>query len=637
MCGICGILDFGASLDLELCVRQMSDALVHRGPDDSGGKILGARDRTRAALGHRRLSVIDLSSAGQQPMTDRSGNASIVFNGEIYNFAEKRKLCPDYAFQSRTDTEVILALYEKYGEEFVRELDGMFALALWDESKQILLLARDRAGKKPLYYTRAGGYLAFASEIKALLRIPGFSPPVDEAALPLYLTYGYVPTPKTFYQGIFKVPPGCLLIIRADGTAAHHQYWRYPVRMEQPVGRTALLAVRLRELVEQAVTKRMQADVPLGAFLSGGLDSTVIAGIMSRFSREPVRTFSIGFLGDPAYDETAYARMAASAFGTRHTEFRVAMDAIGLIQTLVHHYDEPFGDSSAIPTYIVSQLARRHVTVALSGDGGDEVFGGYERMAAALWTERLPRALMSAGKFLTGNLIAPSHARSRGHRLHRFFANADLPLIERYLAWNSFFRPDEIAELCPSNAPADIAESFRRAFADSARGSVLQQILYLNYTTYLLDDLLVKTDRMSMANGLEVRCPFLDTALVEWTASLPDAMKIHRGTLKYILRQAYRHLVPRPILSRSKMGFGVPLGAWMRKELREYSHDLLLGPSALTGTLMERGPLEALLREHNACLRDHGQRIWCLLCLEVWLRGKSNLSVPSAPVITEQA
>jgi asparagine synthase (glutamine-hydrolysing) len=636
MCAICGILDFSGSIDLEKCVRQMTDSLSHRGPDDEGTAVFRTQNGTRLALGHRRLSVIDLSPAARQPMTGCDGRASIVFNGEMYNFAEKRHLCRTYPFRSRSDTEVVLALYEKLGEEFVQELDGMFALALWDQSKQVLLLARDRAGKKPLYYTHGKGFLAFASEIKALLTISGFSPGVDNSALPLYLTFGYVPTPQTFYSEIRKLPPGSILSIRADGTTAEKRYWRYPLSVQTGNQRTGTTAGTLRGLLETAVSKRMQSDVPLGAFLSGGLDSTVITGIMSRISREPVRTFSIGFRGDPAYDETEYARLAANTFKTRHTEFRVATNAIGLMETLAHHHDEPFGDSSAIPTYIVSQLARRHVTVALSGDGGDEVFGGYERMAAALYTERIPRALLAAGKFLTQRIRVPAHAKSRRRRWHRFFSKATLPLTDRYLEWNSFFSRAEIAEMCPASKDADVAESFRRCFAEFPEGSVLKQILYLNFTTYLLDDLLVKTDRMSMAHGLEVRCPFLDTALVEWAASLPDNMKIRRGTLKYILRHAYRNIVPRPILERAKMGFGVPLGAWMLKELREYSHDLLLGPSAQIGSFVERKPIENLLREHEALLRDNGQRIWCLLSLEVWLRRRTNRAIPPVPFITEE-
>jgi asparagine synthase (glutamine-hydrolysing) len=636
MCGICGILDFSGSIDLEKCVRQMADSLWHRGPDDEGTAVFRTENGTRLALGHRRLSIIDLSPAARQPMTSCGGGASIVFNGEMYNSEEKRQICGTYPFRSRSDTEVVLALYEKLGEEFVQELEGMFALALWDQSKQVLLLARDRAGKKPLYYTRGKGFLAFASEIKALLTIPGFSPEMDDSALPLYLTFGYVPTPQTFYREIQKLPPGSTLAIRADGSAIQKRYWQYPLSAQIGALGAGTAVETLRGLLETAVSRRMRSDVPLGAFLSGGLDSTVITSIMSRISREQVKTFSIGFQGDPAYDETEYARLAANTFKTHHTEFRVAANAIGLMETLVHHYDEPFGDSSAIPTYIISQLARRHVTVALSGDGGDEVFGGYERMAAALYTERIPRALLAAGKFLAQKIRVPAHAKNRRQRWHRFFSKAALPLADRCLEWNSFFSRKEIAEMCPSSKSVDVAESFQRCFVGFPDGSVLKQILFLNFTTYLLDDLLVKTDRMSMAHGLEVRCPFLDTALVEWAASLPDNMKIRRGTLKYILRYAYRDIVPQPILDRAKMGFGVPLGFWMRKDLREYSHDLLLGPSARIGSFVERQSIENLLREHEAQLRDNGQRIWCLLTLEVWLRRGTNPSIAPVPFTAEE-
>ncbi len=627
MCGICGIVDFNGRIDLKESVELMTAALIHRGPDDGGIRIFHADTPggPRVALGHRRLSIIDLSPAGRQPMHGRTAETAVVLNGEIYNFLKKRSEIPDYPYRSRSDTEIILALYEKYGEGFAEHLDGMFALALWDDIRHKLLLARDRTGKKPLFFCQGSGFLAFASEIKSLLALKEIPPRLREYALPLYLTFGYVPTPETFYEGIQKVAPGSLISVGADGGVRDRTFWSYPLPPSNPAPVADSRSIELSEealrvRLSEAVASRMISDVPLGAFLSGGIDSSIVVGIMSQLSREPVRTFSIGFEDDPTFDETSYARLAASKFHTQHTEFRVKPNAIDLLDKLVWHYDEPFGDSSAIPTYIVSQLARQHVTVALSGDGGDEVFAGYERFAAMLWTERLPRPLLSLGKSLSRLLPAPGHAKSKRRRIKRFFEKTDLPLMERYLEWNSFFTRDEISALLSTPPKVDVARTFEECFDEAADCSLLRQLLYLNFKTYLLDDLLVKTDRMSMAHGLEVRCPYLDTRLIEWAATLPDSHKIRGPHLKFILKRAYRGLLPKEILSRGKMGFGVPLGYWMRNELKAFSHDMLLGSSAKNSELLDRATVEKYLLEHQKGLQDHGQKIWALLSLELWLR-----------------
>jgi asparagine synthase (glutamine-hydrolysing) len=627
MCGICGIFDFRGSIDLKDSVQKMADVLLHRGPDDGDIRIYRptSANGPRLALGHRRLSIIDLSSAGRQPMPGRTEDTAVVFNGEIYNFLKKRAECSDYPYRSHSDTELILALYDRYGEQFVEHLDGMFAFALWDGMKGRLMLARDRAGKKPLFYYRGAGFLAFASEIKSLLVLKEIAPALNPSALPLYLTYGYVPTPDTFYEGVQKLRPGTLLTVAADASMKSRIFWQYPLRSETEwdnsgAGDLALKEEQLRTHLRQAVASRMIADVPLGAFLSGGIDSSIIVGLMSQLSSEPVRTFNIGFEDDITYDETAYARLIATRFRTHHTEFRVRPKAIDLLEKLIWHYDEPFGDSSAIPTYMVSELARQHVTVALSGDGGDELFAGYERFAAALWADKLPRSLFTAGQFLAHFIPAPGHAKSRLRRIKRFFEKATLPLLERYLEWNSFFTEAEVRALLLTPPGISLADSFKECLAESAHCSLLKQILYLNFKTYLLDDLLVKTDRMSMAHSLEVRCPFLDTTLIEWAAALPDAYKIRGTCLKYILKRAFCDLLPKEILNRGKMGFGVPLGYWMRHELRDFSHDMLLGPSARIRHLLDASATERFLVEHQRQLQDHGQKIWALLCLELWLR-----------------
>ncbi len=636
MCGICGILDFTGKIELVDSVRRMAAMLYHRGPDDGDVRLYQSSSPggPRIALGHRRLSIIDLSAAGRQPMHGRTEETAVVLNGEIYNFLGKKSEIPEYPYRSQSDTEIILALHETYGMGFVEHLDGMFALALWDGDNDRLYLARDRAGKKPLFYYQGNGFLAFASEIKSLLTLSEITPDLNPSALPLYLTYGYVPTPETFYQGVFKLAPGTLMTVDLEERVSTRSFWSYPLpdSTAPPEPRMQDLdeqASALRTHMRAAVASRLISDVPLGAFLSGGIDSSIVVGLMSQVCNGPVRTFSIGFEDDPTFDETAYARLAAARFHTQHTEFRVKPKAIDLLEKLVWHYDEPFGDSSAIPTYLVSELARKHVTVALSGDGGDEVFAGYERFAATLWTENLPKGLFTIGKSLTRFVPAPGHAKSLRRRIRRFFEKTDLPLLDRYLEWNSFFTRRELASLLTAPPRVEVEKSFQKCFEEAKSCSLLKQILYLNFKTYLLDDLLVKTDRMSMAHGLEVRCPFLDTRLVEWAATLPDSFKIRGTSLKYILKRAFRDLLPKEILRRGKMGFGVPLGYWMRNELKEFSHDMLLGPSAKTPGLLDRAAVQGYLIEHQKGLQDNGQKIWALLCLELWLRKMGETCRPS--------
>jgi asparagine synthase (glutamine-hydrolysing) len=620
VCGICGVIDFQGRMKLPDAIERMIRTLVHRGPDGQGIEIPSdSEGRIRIGLGHTRLAIIDLSAAGRQPMAGPSGTL-LVLNGEIYNFREKRAECRDYPFRSQSDTEVVLALYERYRENFVDHLRGMFALALWDSREGKLLLARDPAGKKPLYYRIASGSFSFGSEIKALLALEEPAR-FNRPALPSYLTYGYVPSPDTFYSGVKKLPAGSLMVVDARGAVRTRRFWKYPLHAPPGILRPDLPAqeAALRSRLEEAIRRRMISDVPLGAFLSGGIDSSIIVGMMSRISPEPVRTFSIGFTDDPVYDESAYASLAARCFRTNHTEFKVRPKAIDLIERLVWHYDEPFGDSSAIPTYIVSQLAREHVKVVLTGDGGDELFAGYERFAAAVWTERVPRALLAAGGWISQLLPAPGQALNRRRRIKRFFSKATLPLDRRYLEWNSFFTFAELKTLLATDFPDPIGE-FRSRLDEAPDCTVLQRLLYLNFDTYLLDDLLVKTDRMSMAHGLEARCPFLDSELVTWAASLPDGLKIRRGCLKYLLKRSYRDLLPPQIRGRSKKGFGVPLGHWLRNDLKEFSNDLLLGPGAMIRDHVDTGFVRSLLSEHDARLQDHGQKIWALLTLEVWLR-----------------
>lgn len=624
MCGICGELKFDGSAVGADRIVAMREALDHRGPDDTG--VFVSPDG-RAGLGFRRLRIIDLNPTANQPMPNEDGSVHVVFNGEIYNFRELRRRLESqgHRFRSKSDTEVIVHLYEDEGPECVSTLDGMFALAIWDSRRQRLVLARDRAGKKPLFYLRTPARLLFASEIKAFFTDPDLRIDIDPDAVPYYFMHGYVPNPNTFYRDVRQVEPGTVMSIGADGRTERNVYWqlKYPERAAiRSVNRNEA-ARRVRDLLTAAVERRLVSDVPIGAFLSGGVDSTIVVGLMSRLMGEPVKTFSIGFEGDASYDETSYARLAANRFHTDHTEFRVAPSAVDLIDTLIWHHDGPFGDSSAIPTYIVSELTRRHVTVVLNGDGGDEVFAGYRRFQASVLSEKIPGWAHRLAEVLLAR--APGSASDR-HWLtlaRRFASAARLPLDGRITRWSSVFYDDLEQLLLPDLMPP----SFERLrYLEGHHGdrldnrSVLARVLYINYTTYLPNDLLVKMDRCTMANSLEARSPFLDTALVEYVATLPDELKLRGGQTKVILKEAFLDLLPPEISTRGKMGFGVPLGTWFRGPLREYLLDHLLDPSARYRTYLSSSFVRSVVDRHMAGQSDASLKLWTLLCFERWLR-----------------
>jgi asparagine synthase (glutamine-hydrolysing) len=636
MCGVCGILHLdGAPIDAWVAQRLLR-TLSHRGPDDEGS--LWVNDGVSLFLGHRRLSIIDLSAAGRQPLPNEDGTIAVVFNGEIYNFPQLREqlAAKGHRFRSRTDTEVVVHLYEDEGPEGIRRLDGMFALALWDQRTRQLVLARDRAGKKPLYYYRDDPLVVFGSEMKAILDHPAVDRRLNPRAVPLYLTYGYVPCPETFYERVLQVPPGSYVVIRREGVCRPVPYWELtlpPAGEESPVGEREACR-EVRRLLTEAVRKRLIADVPLGAFLSGGIDSSIVVALMSQLMDQRVKTFTIGFAGSESYDERAYARLVAQQFQTVHTEFVVRPDAISLMEELIEHHDQPFGDSSAIPTYIVAKLTREHVTVALTGDGGDEVFAGYERFLAARLAESVPRPLANLGARLAG--LVP-RANGYGHpvaKLERFLQQAARPLEARYLAWNSFFDLALLSRLLGADVAesfrGQISESFAACFVRSGGCDLLNRLLYLNFRTYLHDDLLVKMDRMTMAHALEARSPFLDTALIEYVAKLPPRLKLKGWRLKYVLKEAFRDLLPASILRRRKHGFGVPLGSWFSGELREYVHETLLGPGAAIRGILNQDCVRFIYHQHLSGRRDFGHQLWALLTLAVWLRKQQRHSVPQA-------
>jgi asparagine synthase (glutamine-hydrolysing) len=621
MCGIfgaVGLLPPGA-------LDGAAQALAHRGPDAEGRFVEG-----EVALVHRRLKIIDLSQAAAQPMQSEDGAVQVIFNGEIYNHrALRRELeAAGHVFRSRSDTEAIVHGYEAWGDGVVERLDGMFAFAVWDRARRRLLLARDRAGKKPLYYSH-GAVFRFASTVEAL-HASGLPSGVALEALPFYLAWGYVPAPATLHTAVYQLAPASRLILE-EGQVRTEVYWQPEFGVEPTADSFQAASGKVRQLVAAAVERRLESDVPLGAFLSGGIDSTIVVGLMAeRLPR--VRTFSIGFAGDARYDETAYARLAAQRFGTEHVEFTLEPSSFELVETLVRHHDGPFGDSSAIPTYVVSRLTRQHVTVALTGDGGDELFCGYERFLAAEASEHVPLPVRQIAARAVALLPSCGLERTLVGRARRLLSASALPLADRMARWNAyFFEPRallrrEVADALDLEAPL----AWQRDMFARARGrATLARVLEHNYRTYLPYDLLVKADRTSMAHGLELRAPFLDTALVEYAASLPPGY-LRRGlTTKRILKHAFLDLLPPAIRARGKMGFGVPLGTWFRGGLRAYLFDRL-GPGARLDAYLDRAQVSRLLDEHARGQADHGQRLWALLTLEVWLRAQAEKRVACA-------
>ena len=634
MCGITGAVWTRPEKALDPQTLQgMIDVLAHRGPDGEGSYQAELRSQPgRAsspgvALGHRRLAIIDVAG-GKQPMANEDGSLWLVFNGEIYNFRDLRRRLEGsgHRFQTRSDTETILHLYEDQGLEFLDHLNGMFALALWDAQRRRLILARDRLGEKPLVYRLEPGRLLFASELKSLLEVPDVPRQLDPGAIDAYLTFKYVPHPQTIFRGLSKLPPGHVAVY-ADERLEVRRYWRpdFQAEDDRPAKQ---YAEELRELLSSSVQMRLESDVPLGAFLSGGIDSTIVVGLMQKLSPEPVRTFSIGF-PVPEYDETHYARLAAERFGTEHREFRVDPDAVAVLPKLVWHYDEPMADNSAVPTWYLSQVTRQHVTVALTGDGGDELFAGYPRYQAA-WLaghfDRLPDVVrrVLAGRFWQR---LPASPRQKGirRRFKRFVEVLTHPPLRRYLEWVAVFTEGRRAELYEDDFLASLPEVDPLDFlaAEAARSSARDPVTSLSLTdltTYLPCDLMTKVDIASMAHGLETRPPFLDHRVVELAARMPLRYKFRLGRGKRILREAFADLLPAEIRRRGKMGFGVPMDHWFRGPLANLTRDVLLDPRTLGRGLFRPAAVQELVESHLSGQFDHSYRLWSLLVLELWQR-----------------
>jgi asparagine synthase (glutamine-hydrolysing) len=600
----------------------MAETISHRGPDGRGLQLLPG-----CGLAHQRLAIIDLSPGGHQPMVAEDRATWVVFNGEIYNYLElKAELSAlGHHFRSQSDTEVILAGWLQWGTEVFARLDGMFAIALYDTRSRRLVLSRDRTGKKPLYVYEDAEKLVFGSELKAVLACPGVNASLQPESIVQFLANGYVPTPGTSYLNVRKVRPATYEVHEPGRRErVERQYWDFPLGPTEAPADLEETKAELRRLLFAAVKKRLMSDVPLGAFLSGGIDSTLVVAAMAAQSTGRVKTFSIGFEGHPEYDETAFARQVAERYGTEHTEFKVGPEDFGLIEKLAWHYDEPFGDSSAIPTYIVSKLTRSKVTVALTGDGGDELFGGYPRFIGAVAAERLPRAMRALAGRLARPLPAGARHGTKWEKARRFALHAALPLPERLRNWVSLFAADDLERLLrpgllPYAAPSLLGAAYSALDRHTGECDPINRVLYLNARTYLLDDLNVKMDRASMAASLETRSPFLDTDLMEFAFRLPGNLKVHGTTLKWIIKQTFTDLLPEGVVNRPKMGFSVPLGAWFREGLGPRLKEKLLAHGAPIHEYLRRDAIEELFTEHDARRRDLGLQFWGLWLLDSWL------------------
>jgi asparagine synthase (glutamine-hydrolysing) len=620
MCGIAGIVSAVAGDEIDAgVIHRMCQAIVHRGPDDEGLFV-----KHGTGLGMRRLSIIDLSG-GHQPVFNEDRTVWIVFNGEIYNFPELREdlIKRGHTFDTHSDTEVIVHLYEEMGPDCVSKLRGMFGFALYDEPRRKLLLARDRLGKKPLHFAVEGQRLLFGSEIKSILVASPDLATVNQEALLQYMYFGYVPDPLTAFSAIQKLPPGHLLEFQ-NGRIEVRQYWDLPqYGTHQPHNEEECLEEMEYRLAE-AVRIRLISDVPLGALLSGGTDSSTVVALMARASSKPVKTFSIGFR-DHDFNEAQYARIVANKFGTDHHELIVEPDVLETVETLTSSLEEPFGDSSMLPTYYVSCMARKHVTVALSGDGGDEIFAGYDRYRIHLRRNALERIPNWARRFYRDKIYPrlPGEVRTR-----KFAYNASLPWQERYVDGISFLPSFEREMPLLSGEFRSVLlhvgnpqEVMYRYFDQAPAQDPVSKMLYVDTKTYMVADILTKVDRMSMATSLEVRVPILDHVFVEWATGLPSDWKLRDGKQKYILRKlAERVGVPREVLYRPKQGFAMPLVHWTKNELRELIMTVLLEPRTLQRGYFEPRAVRRLLEEHFRGKRDHSGRIWRLLMFELWHR-----------------
>lgn len=623
MCGIAGVAfhDTSRRVDMDL-LQRMCAALVHRGPDSAGGLM-----EPGIGLAMRRLSVIDLPG-GHQPIFNEDHTVAVVLNGEIYNYHELQQdlISKGHRFSTNSDTETIVHAYEQYGLEFLRHLHGMFAIALWDFRQRGLILARDRMGVKPLYYHNADDRIAFGSEIKAILQDPSIPREIDFQGIHQLLTWGHIHSPKTPFRGIKELPPGHVMVYKS-GQSTIKQYWDLEFTEPDSYNEEATTEELLAK-IKLAVARRLISDVPLGAFLSGGIDSSIVVALMSQFLPQPIKTFSIGF-EDKSFSELPYARMVADHCGTDHHEMVVTPDVPEMMEDLIFHHDAPFYDTSAIPTYYVSKFAREHVTVALSGDGGDEMFAGYNIYVANKAARKFKYVPSFLGKVILEPLAAllPESGGpvNKGRVAREFVKAATLPPLERYARWSSkvkreirdtlYFEPDLQRE---QNLPD--AAMLAPFYQTPKRCSELSRLLYVGTKTELPSDMLRKVDRMSMAVSLEVRSPFLDHHLFEYAATLHDDAKLNKWTTKHSLRKIAKQLLPAEVVERKKQGFSVPLDRWLREEVRDYMLDILCDHTTESRGVFDNITVRSLIEEHFDEQVSRARELWTLMTIEVWQR-----------------
>jgi asparagine synthase (glutamine-hydrolysing) len=634
MCGIAGAAwsTPDAVIDRSLLDR-MTDSIIHRGPDDRGIHFQPLVAPTSmvpqplgVGLGFRRLSIIDLAG-GHQPLSNEDGKVWIVFNGEIYNYRSLRQRLEGagHRFATNTDTEVIVHLYEDLGTGCFEHLNGMFAIAIWDARTQQVVLARDRVGKKPLFYAQSGQQLCFASELKSLVHVPGLDLGLDPTAIDHYLTYQYVPHPMTIYRGVRKLKPGHFAIYRAEHFE-ERRFWNVDWSRSHDLTRSQTIEA-IRETFIDSVRVRLRSDVPLGAFLSGGIDSSLVASVAQRELKEPLRTFAIGF-PEADFDETRYAQQVADRIGSRHQRFEVTPDAVEILDKLIYHYDEPFSDSSAIPTWYLCQKTREQVTVALSGDGGDELFAGYERYKALVLSQKyqqfIPAKFISNLPFVRSQRDS-GNQRSFLRRVRRFCEAIDQPAPLRYLNWLQIFGEtlrselycDDFMQQLPANDPFGF---LNQAWQSIGNRGLINQASLADLQTYLPCDLMTKVDIASMAHSLEARQPFLDYRLMELAIGTPGDWKMHRGKSKVLLREAFGDLIPAEIWTRPKMGFGVPIAKWFRNELRDKLVKTLKTNDCRLHQFMRPEAIDDLVDSHLSGKSNQGYRLWNLFVFELWLR-----------------
>jgi asparagine synthase (glutamine-hydrolysing) len=618
MCGICGIFEYERPTNIAGdLVQRMNQTMIHRGPDD-GGVFVGPG----IGLGHRRLSIIDLGG-GHQPMSNENGTIWVLLNGEIYNYPE---LCADllgrgHQFATKSDTEAIVHLYEEYGEDCFARLRGMFAIALWDSRNRKLILARDRVGKKPLFYSANDKRILFGSELKALLAADSLSGGIDQQALSDYFSFGYIPAPKTIYHAVRKVMPGHYLVATASGVR-ETKYWDLSFRKVEERSEEEW-SERLRHSLCEATRVRLMSDVPLGAFLSGGIDSSSVVAMMSHLMKRAVTTCSIGF-NEAKYNEAEYAEQVSKLFSTDHHVETVTPNATEIVDKLAWHYDEPFADSSAIPTYYVSKIARGHVTVALGGDGGDESFAGYRRYKLDYYENRLrahfPEALRRSVFGPLGRWYPPLAWAPRVFRAKATFQSLSRSPLEGYFNSVSYFRPEDKQRLFTSDFRSklggyDSINVFREYYDRADTDDPLSKIQYVDIKTYLTDDILTKVDRASMAVSLEVRAPMLDHQFMELAASIPSRLKLRNGTGKYILKKALEPTLPADILYRAKQGFAIPLGDWFKRELKDMAHQVILETD---DGVLDRRFLRTIWDQHQKNYYDRSALLWATLMFRKW-------------------